>query len=184
MREKILAFNKKFVEGKGYEKYAASKYPELKTAILTCMDTRLVELLPAALGIKNGDVKMIKNAGATISSPFGSAIRSILIAIYELGVTEIMVIGHTDCGAYSINSSSMIQHMEDHGISKEQLNMIRYCGIDLDDWLSGYESIESSVVKNVELLRSHPLIPKDVRIEGYVINSQTGELKEVARTKE
>ena len=33
------------------------------------MDTRLVELLPAALGIKDGDVKMIKNAGAVITDP-------------------------------------------------------------------------------------------------------------------
>lgn len=64
---------------------------------MTCMDTRLVELLPAALGLKNGDVKIIKNAGAVISNPFGSAVRSLLIAIFELGVKEIMVIGHTDC---------------------------------------------------------------------------------------
>lgn len=64
---------------------------------MTCMDTRLVELLPAALGLKNGDVKIIKNAGAVISNPFGSAVLSLLIAIFELGVEEIMVIGHTDC---------------------------------------------------------------------------------------
>ena len=61
MIEEMLAYNKKFVEEKRYEQYAASKYPNKKVAILTCMDTRLVELLPAALGIKNGDVKMIKN---------------------------------------------------------------------------------------------------------------------------
>lgn len=36
------------------------------------MDTRLVELLPAALGIRNGDVKMIKNAGGMITGPFDS----------------------------------------------------------------------------------------------------------------
>ena len=64
---------------------------------MTCMDTRLVELLPATLGLKNGDVKIIKNAGAVISNPFGSVVRSLLIAIFELGVEEIMVIGHTDC---------------------------------------------------------------------------------------
>ena len=55
MIEEMLAYNKKFVEEKRYEQYAASKYPNKKVAILTCMDTRLVELLPAALGIKNED---------------------------------------------------------------------------------------------------------------------------------
>ena len=67
MLEEILAYNKKFVEDKGYEAYITNKYPDKKIAILSCMDTRLTALLPAALGIKNGDVKMIKNAGGVIS---------------------------------------------------------------------------------------------------------------------
>lgn len=60
MLDEILEFNKQFVANKGYEKYITNKYPDKKIAILSCMDTRLTELLPAALGIKNGDVKMIK----------------------------------------------------------------------------------------------------------------------------
>ena len=96
MLEEILEFNKKFVENKGYEKYITNKYPDKKIAILSCMDTRLTELLPAALGIHNGDVKIIKNAGAVISHPFGSVIRSLLVAIIELGVEEIMVSANSD----------------------------------------------------------------------------------------
>ena len=88
MIEDILAYNKRFVAEKGYEKYITNKYPDKEIAILSCMDTRLTALLPAALGIKNGDVKMIKNAGGIISHPFGSVIRSLMVAIYELGVTE------------------------------------------------------------------------------------------------
>ena len=68
MIEDILAYNKRFVAEKGYEKYITNKYPDKKIAILSCMDTRLTALLPAALGIKNGDVKMIKNAGGIIST--------------------------------------------------------------------------------------------------------------------
>ena len=62
MIDDLLAYNVTFVAEKGYEKYITNKYPDKKIAIVTCMDTRLTELLPAALGIKNGDVKMIKNA--------------------------------------------------------------------------------------------------------------------------
>ena len=85
MINEILKFNKEFVANKGYEKFITNKYPDKKIAILSCMDTRLTELLPAALGVKNGDVKMIKNAGGIISHPFGSVIRSLLVAIFELG---------------------------------------------------------------------------------------------------
>jgi hypothetical protein len=57
----MLYHNKEFVDSRAYEPFAASKYPDKKVAIVTCMDTRLVQLLPAALGIKNGDVIIIKN---------------------------------------------------------------------------------------------------------------------------
>ena len=103
MIDTILEYNRKFVESGEYEKYKTSKYPDKKIAILTCMDTRLVTLLPAALGIRNGDVKLIKNAGAVVTNPFDSTIRSLLVAIYELGVNEIMVIGHTGCGVQGTN---------------------------------------------------------------------------------
>ena len=77
MIDELVSYNREFVKNKGYEKYITNKYPDKKIAIVSCMDTRLTELLPASLGIKNGDVKIIKNAGAIISHPFGSVIRSL-----------------------------------------------------------------------------------------------------------
>ena len=176
MIDEILAFNKKFVEEKQYEKYIASKYPNKKIAILTCMDTRLVELLPAALGLKNGDVKIIKNAGAVVTNPFGSVIRSLLVAIVELGVEEIMVIGHTDCGVMHIDSEMMIEHMKSRGISQEKIDLMKYCGIDFESWLAGFETPEKSVLETVETIKNHPLIPKDIKIGGYIIDTVTGKL--------
>ena len=35
--KKILAYNKQFVEEKRYEQYSASKFPNKKLAIVTCM---------------------------------------------------------------------------------------------------------------------------------------------------
>ncbi len=179
MIEDILEYNKNFVKEKKYEKYITSKYPDKKIAILSCMDTRLTELLPAALGIKNGDVKIIKNAGGTISHPFGSVIRSILISIFELGVEEIMVIGHTDCGVQHINSDYMIEHMIKNGVSKENIDMMKYCGVDFESWLRGFDSVEDSVHENVEFLKNHPLIPKNIKVYGFVMDSVTGELKAI-----
>ena len=172
----MLAYNKQFVAEKRYEQYAASKYPNKKIAILTCMDTRLVELLPAALGLKNGDVKIIKNAGGVVTNPFGSVIRSLLVAIIELGVEEIMVIGHTDCGVQHIDSDIMIHHMKQRGISQESIDLMKYCGIDFEAWLRGFSCVEDSVSETVDLLRNHPLMPRDVTIRGYVIDTETGAL--------
>ena len=174
MIEDILEYNKRFVENKGYEKYITNKYPDKKIAILSCMDTRLTELLPAALGIKNGDVKMIKNAGGIISHPFGSVIRSLMVAIYELGVKEVMVIAHSDCGACHMSSAQMIEHMKARGIKQETIDMIRFCGVDFDSWLYGFGDTEKSVRETVKAILDHPLIPEDVHVSGFIIDSITG----------
>lgn len=179
--KKILAYNKQFVEEKRYEQYSASKFPNKKLAIVTCMDTRLVELLPAALGLKNGDVKMIKNAGGVVTSPFGSVIRSLLVAIIELGVTDIMVIGHTDCGVQHIDSEMMIHHMKERGITQESIDLMKYCGIDFEKWLTGFDTVEQSVTDTVHTIRNHPLIPSDIRVGGYVIDTYTGALQVVCQ---
>lgn len=179
MIDEILAYNKKFVEEKKYEQYATSKYPDKKIAILTCMDTRLVELLPAALGLHNGDVKIIKNAGGVVNTPFGSVIRSLLVAIVELGVEEIMVIGHTDCGVRHIDSEMMIGRMKARGITQEAIDLMKYCGVDFENWLAGFDTEEQSVQDTVDTIRNHPLIPRDVRVGGYVIDTFTGELRVV-----
>ncbi|WP_337940748.1 carbonic anhydrase [Parabacteroides sp.] len=179
MIDELLVFNKEFVKNKGYEKFITNKYPDKKIAIVSCMDTRLTELLPAALGIKNGDVKIIKNAGAIISHPFGSVIRSLLVAIYELGVTEIMIIGHSDCGAQHMDSDDMIEAMKKRGIPADHIDMMKYCGVDFKSWLRGFDTTESSVKDTVNQVRTHPLIPSDVSVRGFVINSVTGELTAV-----
>lgn len=166
MIEELLAYNRKFVEEKRYEQYAASKYPNKKIAILTCMDTRLVELLPAALGLRNGDVKIIKNAGGVVTNPFGSVIRSLLVAIIELGVEEIMVIGHTDCGVQHIDSESMIAHMKQRGVSQASIDLMKYCGIDFERWLAGFDTVEQSVTDTVNTIRNHPLMPGMSGLEG------------------
>ena len=176
MIEQMLEYNRQFVAKKEYERFVTSKYPDKRIAIVTCMDTRLVELLPAALGIKNGDVKIIKNAGGTITNPFDSTIRSLLVAIYELGVNEVMIIGHTGCGVQGMDSQEMQHLMRERGIDNEHISLMKHCGIDLDSWLHGFDDTESAVLETVDLVSHHPLVPKDVIVRGYIMDSVTGQL--------
>lgn len=176
MIQEMLEHNKRFVESKAYEQFQTSKYPDKKIAIVTCMDTRLVELLPAALGIKNGDVKIIKNAGGTITNPFDSTVRSLLVAIYELGVNEVMIIGHTGCGVQGMDSQEMLHLMRERGIDEEHISLMKHCGIDLDSWLHGFDDTEAAVLETVDLVRNHPLVPHDIVIRGYIMDSTTGAL--------
>ena len=183
MIDHILEFNKTFVDQKGYEKYLTNKYPNKRLAVLSCMDTRLTELLPAALGLKNGGAKIVKNAGGLVIAPFDSAMRSIIVAIYELGVEEIMVVAHTHCGACHMSFDHFRELMTERGVKQETLDTVRRCGIDLDSWLEGFKDTPTSVRKTVETIKTHPLVPSDIVVRGFIIDSETGELVEVKSEK-
>lgn len=173
----ILDFNKKFVEDKEYETYISDKFPAKKLAIVTCMDTRLVELLPKAMNLRNGDAKIIKNAGAVISQPFGSVMRSVLVAIYELGAEEVIVVGHTGCGMASINADRMVGSMHEKGISPEVFDTLENSGIKLRKWLRGFNTEKEGVIHSVEIIKNHPLLPPHLPVHGMLIDSTTGELE-------
>lgn len=179
MINEIIEFNKGFVASKGYEKYATDKYPDKKLAVLSCMDTRLTELLPAALGLKNGDAKIIKNAGGLVIAAFDSAMRSIIVAIYELGVKEIMVVAHSGCGACHMSYSHFHDNMLARGITDKTLDTIRKCGIDLNTWLEGFKDTSESVRKTVNTIKTHPLVPSDIIVRGFIIDSETEQLEEI-----
>ncbi|GAA4075665.1 hypothetical protein GCM10022410_20700 [Amphibacillus indicireducens] len=91
----ILEHNDQFVNNKTFQLYATDSVPNKHAVILTCMDTRLTELLPKAMNFKNGDVKILKTAGAIINHPYGSTMRSILVAIHALQADEVYVVGTT-----------------------------------------------------------------------------------------
>lgn len=182
MIDEIIEYNRRFVEERGYERFITDKYPNKRIAIVTCMDTRLVELLPAALGFRNGDVKIIKNAGATITNPFDSTVRSLLVAIYELGVEEVMIIGHTGCGVQGMDSAEMQCLMRERGIPDKHISLMKHCGIDLDSWLHGFDDTETAILETVDLVRNHPLVPKDIVVKGYIMDSITGRLDPIHET--
>ena len=174
--DQVLAFNREFVASKGYEKHITDKYPDKKLAVLSCMDTRLSVLLQEALGLENGDAKIIKNAGAVIPSLWDSAMRSLIVAVYELGVEEIMVVAHTTCGACHMSFHHFKDLMLERGIPESELSRE---DIDLDEWVEGFHDTERSVRDTVETIVRHPLIPSDVTVRGFIIDSVTGELTEV-----
>ncbi|WP_106767807.1 beta-class carbonic anhydrase [Paenibacillus faecalis] len=172
----IIEHNRTFVENKEYEAYRTSKFPDKKIIIITCMDTRLVELLPKAMNFKNGDVKIIKNAGGIISQPFGSVMRSVLVALYELNAEEVIVVGHHECGMAALNADHMIQSMIERGISEEVMSTLENSGIKLTKWLRGFDNINAAVQHTVSIIKNHPLLPPNIPVHGMVIDPTTGAL--------
>ncbi|MBS7344444.1 MAG: carbonic anhydrase [Caryophanon sp.] len=176
MLNEILKFNDSFVEYKMYEPYITTKYPDKRIVILSCMDTRLVELLPKAMNLRNGDVKIVKSAGALVAHPFGSIMRSLLVAVYALQADEVYVIGHYDCGMSSVDPIALIDEMKARGITEETLNTVNYSGVDLKGWLRGFGDVATSVTKSCDVIRNHPLMVPSIPVHGLIIDPNSGKL--------
>ena len=180
MLKDILEFNEDFVQEKKYEPFITTKFPDKHIVVLSCMDARLVELLPKAMNLRNGDVKIVKSAGALISHPFGAVMRSLLVAVYELQADEVYVVGHYDCGMSAIDPELMLGKMVDRGVSTETIKMMEYSGIDLKDFLRGFGDVATSVIKSVDTIRNHPLMLKSIPVHGLVMDPNTGRLDLIA----
>lgn len=178
MLDKIIAVNKEFRENPPHfveeQKIGVTKLPSREMAILTCMDTRLVNFLEHAIGVARGDAKILKVAGNSVTSPFDGVVRSLLVCIYELGVKEIFVIGHDECGMAHTTAEGLEEKMLERGVPKEAIHMVR---TDLKHWADGFRHPTQNVEETVMMLRSNPLIPKDVLIHGLMIHPSTGELE-------
>jgi carbonic anhydrase len=166
--QEMLAHNTRWVEER---QRPLSKDPHKKVVIFTCMDTRLVEFLEPALGIRRGDAQMIKNAGNTLVDPGGGVVRSLVVAIHVIGCEEILVIGHSDCGMGQIDPNALHQSMMDRGVPEAALNKLRPS---FGEWIGGFHDPLGNVERVVRLLRENPLIPPSIPVHGLMFDPATG----------
>ena len=161
----ILKTNENFVKQSlsqgGFDD--VSKYPRRHLAVLTCMDTRLLNFLEPAMGLVRGDAKIIKVAG-------------LMVAVYELHVHEIIVMGHDDCGMLHTTADSLCRHMVEEGIDEKAIDAIRP---KLAQWADPVTDVDTSVCDTVRRLRANPYLPKSLTIYGMVIHPHTGEIRVV-----
>lgn len=172
---RVLAANRNYVEATRDAVRPASGRPALGLAVISCMDARLTRLLPDALGLEDGDAAIVQAAGATIVEPYGEAMRSLLVAIGELGVREVLVVGHTDCGTCGMRAEHLLGALARAGSDARALAEAE-ADRELMGRLAGFEHLEGEVADSVRAIREHPLVPRSVRVTGCTIDVVTGEL--------
>jgi carbonic anhydrase len=184
--KEVLSANETYAASFG-DKGKLALPPARKFAILTCMDARLQ---PAKFaGLKEGDAHVIRNAGGRASD---DAIRSLVISYKLLGTREWFVIHHTNCGMELFTDEVM------GGLLEKSL---KTATLDADmrwkdvgpgpgsvqgkyvKWLT-FANLEASVVEDVRRIRSHPLVPGDIPIYGFIYDVKNGRLIEVKQATE
>ncbi|MCU1308735.1 MAG: carbonic anhydrase [Acidobacteriaceae bacterium] len=140
-----------------------SPRPKRKLAILTCMDTRLSI---RTLGLDTGDAHIIRNAGGIVTE---DALRSLIISHYQLGSEEFVLIHHTDCGMQTFTDDEL----------RARLQRISGTAVLSPHHFYAFQDVERSVREQMQKLQSHPWIPKEIKVRGFVYDVKTGRLKEI-----
>ncbi len=159
--DELLAANERYAAG--FTKGSLPSPPALGLAVLTCMDARID---PArALGVEEGDAHVIRNAGGRASE---DAIRSLVISSHLLGTREFLVIHHTDCGMLTFSNEEIRDRIRQNlGADASHVDFLPLTDLD------------TGVRKDVEVIRSSPLLPRDISVRGFVYNVQSGRLWEI-----
>jgi carbonic anhydrase len=182
--EEVLAANQRYAAAFG-DKAKLAMPPARRFAILTCMDARLD---PAKFaGLAEGDAHVIRNAGGRASD---DAIRSLVISYKLLGTREWFVIHHTNCGMEFFTNEVMrgllansleTAALTDKGFQDVGKGPGSRAG-EYIEWLTIPDQ-EQSVRDDVQRIREHPLVPKNIAIFGYIYDVKSGRLVEVAGAK-
>jgi carbonic anhydrase len=182
IRDEILRANASYAAEFG-DRGKLALPPARGFAILTCMDARID---PAKLaGLREGDAHVIRNAGGRASD---DAIRSLVISYKLLGTREWFVIHHSNCGMELFTDEIM------RGLLADSLKTASYDGArwtdrrdgrgsrqgDFIDWLTIRDQAES-VATDVERIRTHPLVPREIPIHGFIYQVESGRLVEVSQ---
>jgi carbonic anhydrase len=127
-------------------------------ALVTCMDTRIDPL--AILGLKPGDAKIIRNAGGRATP---DAMRSLVLAVYFLGVTHIAVMHHTTCALAGTTDEQVLGSIPEE--QRAPLQGTRFLSMPDPD---------SALREDVETVRSHPGLPPGIQVEGWRYDVDSG----------
>ncbi|HWZ43510.1 MAG TPA: carbonic anhydrase [Candidatus Saccharimonadales bacterium] len=137
--------------------------PARRIAILTCMDTRLSI---RTLGLGTGDAHIIRNAGGIVTD---DSLRSLLVSHYLLETQEFMVINHTDCGLMMTTEQDLRTRIQTRAGTAAIAPAFFFA----------FQNIEENVRHQLQKLRTHPWIPKEILVRGFVYDVNTGRLREV-----
>ncbi len=140
------------------------KVPARKLAVLGCMDARMN--IERILGLEPGDAHVLRNAGAIATE---DVVRSLLVSNYLLGTNEVMIIGHTDCGALGLNDGEL----------RERIERERGATAASPAQFLGFSNLEANLGRQLRTLRAHPWIPESISIRGFIYDVATGRLAEV-----
>lgn len=171
--ERLKQGNEEFVRDH-FEKAMArlTSEPRYELAIVACMETRMD--VESIFSLEPGQAIILRNAGNRITD---DVIRSLLVAVYKLGVDHVAIVGHTDCGM--AKTGHFLPYLQEE-LAHRKVNMDQLTrGLTLEEWLEGFKESRQNVSEMAEVLKTHPALFNRIKVYGFLYDVETGQVKEV-----
>lgn len=176
----IVEFRKSLTEERRtlFAKLAIEQKPD--ALFIVCSDSRVVPNLFASTN--PGDLLVLRNIGNLIPSPSSSskdssALAALEFALFSLNVSDVIVCGHSECGAMQALAQGIetlscphLRSWLQHG--EESLNKVKK-GLTTNSSLSESNQISQvNVLQQIEHITNYPFIrdrleKKQLRIHGW-----------------
>ncbi|WP_406652907.1 carbonic anhydrase [Bacillus cereus] len=147
-----------------------------KVLLLTDIEHGIEPIIQQVTNIQQENILTIHSYDSVIVHPYGDIMRSIIIAIYQENVEEIIVVGIEDKETDVVN----LQIQRDSIKNNRELDylfencMPEFSSGSLDEWLSGKENVSENIEKSIDMICHHPLVPSDVKVYGFKIDRTRG----------
>src|SRR5580698_8697109 len=139
--------------------------PRPRLAVVTCMDPRLSDL-PAILGLPHAELDVIRTAGPAVTD---EVLGELVASNRVIGTTEIMLLNHTGCGFATFTDEELNAKLSKATGDSSPAPMKFFA----------YKDPEQHTREQLQMVRSHPWIAKEVPVRGFVLDMATGLLKEI-----
>jgi carbonic anhydrase len=136
-----------------------------KIVVVTCMDPRLSDL-PAILGLPYADMDVIRTGGPAVTE---DVLGELIVSTRVIGTKEIMLLNHSGCGFSTFTDDELNAKLSALTGDPSPAPMRFYSFINL----------EQHTREQIEKVRSHPWIAKDVPVRGFIYDLDTGLIREV-----
>lgn len=170
-----------------FSRLARGQSPE--ALFVTCSDSRINPNLLTQT--PPGDLFILRNAGNLVppyGALFGGEAATIEYAVAALGIRDVIVCGHSDCGAMKalvdpVAASEMpaVRRWLDHAETTRRILKEKYGDLASDRRALVEAAVQENVLVQLENLRTHPAIAaalakRELHLHGWVYRLDTGDV--------
>jgi carbonic anhydrase len=118
------------------------------------------------LGLSHADIDVIRTGGPAVTE---DVLGELVVSTRIIGAKEIMLLNHTGCGFTTFTDEELNTKLAAETGDSSPAPMRFF----------SYKDPEQNTREQIEKVRSHPWIAKDVPVRGFVFDVETGLLREV-----